>query len=201
MATSRRTTRQTGQSSRNKNRSPRASARRNGNGHGSHSNYYGLGSTMRKAVSSGRDAMNTAYERASEMTGSLPSMRDMRHMMPSTPRGLQDMVNRNPMRLGAIGIGLGLLLGALVPFMMMDQQNMFSTSGRSSGSLRQSRSRSSGRRQGKSQVKSRSRRTGSQSRSSAPRSQRSPSKSRAAPTTPTSSSANRPVNAAGRSES
>lgn len=241
MATSRRTAQQTSRSSRGKGRSQasrRSSAQHRANGHGSHSSY-SLGSTMRKAVSGGRDAVNTAYEKASEMTSSLPSMRDMRDMMPSTPRRLQRMANRNPMRLGAIGIGLGLLIGALVPFMMADQQSMFRmASGRSGGSHRQSQSRTSRRSRRKSQARSQARRSTSRSRSAAARlrssssssatserttrSQRSrpasrasgrPAKSRrptpipATPTPPTAGrtqlsdrTANRTVNAAGRSE-
>lgn len=215
MAISRRTARQTGQSTRTKNRSHasnRSSSRRGGNGHGIHSSY-GLGSTMRKAMSTGRDAMNTAYERASEMTHSLPAMRDM---VPNTPRGLQSMANSNPMRLGAIGIGLGLLLGALVPFMMMaDQQSMFRMAGRGKS---QQPTRSGGRNKRASQGRSRTRRASSGSaaarspdrparqrpaRSQSRSAKRSSARSSRPATPPTAASASpsaKSANAAGRSE-
>jgi hypothetical protein len=93
----------------------RSARRRGGNGQSRFSlarNLDGLGTSARGAVRSGRQAMSSAYRMASGLTHSLPSPRDL---VPQTPRNLQKLVENNPLVVGAIGVGLGLLLGALMP--------------------------------------------------------------------------------------
>ena len=102
------TTRQ-GKSGRRSARSARA-----GNGRYSLArNLNGLGTSAQQALRAGREAMTSAYGMAtSGLSRSLPRARAM---VPHTPRNLQRMVEKNPLIIGVIGIGLGLVLGALMP--------------------------------------------------------------------------------------
>jgi hypothetical protein len=70
-------------------------------------------------VRSGRQAVTSAYRMASGLSRSLPSARDM---IPHTPRSLQRMADNNPLLIGAIGLGLGMVLGALMPLGFMGDQ-------------------------------------------------------------------------------
>ena len=89
-------------------------ARARGNGQGRFSlarNLNDLGTSAQGAVRSGRQAVTSAYRMASGLSRSLPSARDM---VPRAPN-LQRIVDNNPLLVGAVGIGVGLLLGALLP--------------------------------------------------------------------------------------
>ena len=59
----------------------------------------------------GRQAMSDAYHWAGERTSHLPDMRSQLHRV----RSVQTIINENPVVLGAIGLGIGVLLGALLP--------------------------------------------------------------------------------------
>jgi hypothetical protein len=63
--------------------------------------------------------MSSAYRMASGLSRSLPSARDI---IPGTPRSLQRMVDNNPLLVGAIGLGLGMVLGALLPLGLGGEQ-------------------------------------------------------------------------------
>ncbi len=89
-------------------------SRAKGNGHGRFSlarNLNDLGSSAQGAVRSGRQAVTSAYRVASGLSRSLPRPRDM---IPRAPN-LQTMVDNSPLLIGVVGIGVGLLLGALLP--------------------------------------------------------------------------------------
>ncbi len=75
-------------------------------------NLNGLGNSAQQALRAGRQAVTSAYGMASGLSQSLPRARDM---VPQTPRSLQLMVEKNPLLIGVIGIGVGLVLGALMP--------------------------------------------------------------------------------------
>jgi hypothetical protein len=64
-------------------------------------------------MSGGRSALNQAYSLA-EQAGSAGS-RAMRNM-PDT-RSLQTMMDERPLLLGAVGLGIGVLIGAMLPSM------------------------------------------------------------------------------------
>ncbi len=97
-------------------KSGRRSARNERAGNGRYSlarNINGLGNSAQQALRAGREAMTSAYGMASSgLSRSLPRARAM---VPHTPRNLQRMVDNNPLLIGVIGIGVGLLLGALMP--------------------------------------------------------------------------------------
>ena len=97
-------------------KSGRRAARNARAGNGRYSlarNINGLGTSAQQALRAGRKAMTSAYGIAtSGLSRSLPRARAM---VPHTPRNLQQMVENNPLLIGVIGIGVGLLLGALMP--------------------------------------------------------------------------------------
>lgn len=112
----------------------------------------GRGSSMSEGTSSlnrrAKRMMNDAGEWAEETTGALPRIAKNLHLpSPSLP----SITDANPLVLGAVGLGLGVIIGALLPRNMIDSSMHglgMSNGGRSSrtqDSSSEETSRSSGR--------------------------------------------------------
>lgn len=116
-----------------RSRTRRASSRRRSGGNRSASS--GYSQTAEKLLSRGKQALGGAYKWAESAGRSLPNISD-KISIPSARRA-QSMMEDNPLMVGALGLGLGLALAAMMPL-----------TGRSGSwsMLGQSRTQSSGRR-------------------------------------------------------
>jgi hypothetical protein len=64
----------------------------------------------------GRNAVTGAYKSASEMGGSLPKMARNMHLR-ERGQSMYDMVEKKPLVFGAVGLGVGMVIAALLPSM------------------------------------------------------------------------------------
>ncbi len=94
-----------------------------------------------KAVKQGRKFANSAYGMASHMADRLPHAADM---MPDTRR-IQRMADTNPMLLGAIGLGIGLVVGAFMPNVISGSRNNAPAGRTTTGNRRRAAPKNSGR--------------------------------------------------------
>lgn len=115
-------------------RTRRASTRRSSSNRSIASGY---SQTAEKLLSRGKQALGGAYEWAESAGRSLPSISDKIHM-PSTRRA-QSMMEDNPLMVGALGLGLGLALAAMMPLTGRSGSWSMLGQSRSQGSTRRRR--------------------------------------------------------------
>ena len=78
-----------------------------------HSVFEGYGDSAARLISRSKAAFGDAYAWAGEAGSVLP--RKARHSAMPDNRAIQDFVGGNPLVLGAVGLGIGVALGAMLP--------------------------------------------------------------------------------------
>ena len=73
----------------------------------------GYGDSAARLISKGKEAFGSAYDWAGEATRNVP--RAVKNMHMPEPRAIQSLVQEKPLILGAVGLGIGVVIGAMLP--------------------------------------------------------------------------------------